>query len=413
MNARRALVIGGSVGGLFAAHMLRAIGWEPHVYERVNDDLAGRGAGIGTHEELLSILRRLGIAVDDSLGVKVDSRICLDRGGRITHEVKMPQTMTAWARIHRALKQLLPQDYYHAGMSLERVAQQADSVTAVFADGTRASGDLLVGADGIRSTIRAQFAPDIGPRYAGYIAWRGIVDESAVSPTTRALMFEKYGLGLPDGEMILSYPVPGRDDDVRPGHRGCNFVWYHPTDEHSALPALCVDADGRRHGLAIAPPLIRPDVVESMRAEARALFAPQFVELIDCTRQPFFQPIFDLESERVVYSHVVLLGDAAFVARPHVGLGVTKAALDARCLAEAIVATGGDLDLALARYDKERRIFGSRVVARARQLGAYLQAQLKPRDQRTASELHQDPAVVMREIGAPLANIRELSGTAA
>jgi 2-polyprenyl-6-methoxyphenol hydroxylase-like FAD-dependent oxidoreductase len=74
MSKPRALVIGGSLGGLFAANLLHVIGWHVDVYERVADDLATRGAGIGTHDELFSILRRLGIAVDASIGVEVRER---------------------------------------------------------------------------------------------------------------------------------------------------------------------------------------------------------------------------------------------------------------------------------------------------------------------------------------------------
>jgi 2-polyprenyl-6-methoxyphenol hydroxylase-like FAD-dependent oxidoreductase len=137
------------------------------------------------------------------------------------------------------------------------------------------------------------------------------------------------------------------------------------------------------------------------------LLAPQHAELVE-RAQPFFQPIFDLESEKLVFGRAVLLGDAAFVARPHVGMGVTKAALDARCLAEALVAANGDVDEALEGYERERQLFGSRVVARSRRLGAYLEAQRKPRAQRSASELHRDPEVALRETGSPLINIREL-----
>jgi 2-polyprenyl-6-methoxyphenol hydroxylase-like FAD-dependent oxidoreductase len=109
---------------------------------------------------------------------------------------------------------------------------------------------------------------------------------------------------------------------------------------------------------------------------------------------------------------VALLGDAAFVARPHVGMGVTKAALDAQSLAQCIADASGDLFAALARYDRERRLFGMRVVARSRRLGAYIEAQLKPPELRTAEECDQRPEIVLREIGAKLANIDELTAPA-
>ena len=353
-----ALVIGGSLGGLFAANLLHAGGWRVDVYERVADDLATRGAGIGTHDELFSVMRRLGIAVDASFGIKVNQRVCLDHAGDVVHEVALAQTMSAWSRIYRPLKDLLPAANYHFGKTLERIDEDAGGVTAFFSDGTIAHGDLLVAADGVRSTVRAQVLPDAQPKYAGYVAWRGVVDEQAISPATHAAIFDRYAFGLPIGEMMLAYPVPGRGDDVRPGHRNYNFVWYRPVDFDKKLPRMATDASGHCHGVAIPPPLITPAVVAEMRAEAKALLAPQIYEIVERAPQPFFQAIFDLESPRMAAGRVALLGDAAFVARPHVGMGVTKAALDAQCLAQALVAAPGDMSGALARYDRERRSFG-------------------------------------------------------
>jgi 2-polyprenyl-6-methoxyphenol hydroxylase-like FAD-dependent oxidoreductase len=408
-DQRKALVIGGSLGGLLAANWLRAIGWEVWVFERVEDDLASRGAGIGTHEELLAVLRRLGLRADDSIGVQVQDRVCLDAAGRAIRRLQLPQFMSAWARIYRLLKDAFPADRYRFGASLARIEQDADGVTAVFADGSRSRGDLLIGADGIRSAVRAQLAPDIQPRYAGYVAWRGLADEWDFPPAVHAEIFEQYSFCLPEGEMMLSYPVPGRDNDMRAGRRGYNFIWYRPTGEHDALPQLCTDATGRCHGTAIAPPLIRREVIARIKDDARALLAPQVAGVVERTPQLFFQAIFDLESPRLTFGRVALLGDAAFVARPHVGMGVTKAALDAECLARSIEAAGGNLGTALERYDRERRLFGSRIVARARRLGAYIEAQQKPAAQRAAHERQPPPETIMREIGSMAVNLRELT----
>jgi 2-polyprenyl-6-methoxyphenol hydroxylase-like FAD-dependent oxidoreductase len=407
MKMPRVLVIGGSVGGLFAANVLRSVGCEVSVFERAEGDLAGRGAGLGTHPELHAVMRALGLAFDESLAVRVTTRACLDRDGRITDQATVPQLLTAWASIYRPLKSLLPDACYFAGMSLERIEQEARGVTAIFADGTRVRADLLIGADGIRSSVRSQFAPEIEPLYAGYIAWRGLAHEQDFSPEIQALMFRKFTMCLPEGEQMLVYPVPGRDHDTQPGHRACNFVWYRPADERKTLRAMCTDALGRVHSLFIAPPLIRPEVIAAMLADARELLAPQIVELVERTAQPFFQPIFDLESEDIVFGRVALLGDAAFVARPHAGLGVTKAALDARCLADALTATGGDVDAALARYACERLRFGSWLVARSRSMGTCLIAQARPNGEIDTSELHHDPRRALRETGSPSIDTRE------
>lgn len=406
---RRALVIGGSIGGLFAANWLRATGWNVTVFERVGDDLASRGAGIGTHEELRNVIRRLGLTVDESIGVWVHTRICLDRSGRLTHQLATPQLQSSWARVYRLLKDAFPSADYRFGMGLERIEQDAGGVTAIFADGSRARGDLLVGADGVRSTVRELLLPEAQPRYAGYVAWRGLVEESSFSPEAHKEIFLNYTMCLPEGEMLLAYPVPGRDNDTRPGRRSHNHIWYRPTDFDETLPRLCTDASGRRHGLSIPPPLIRPEVTAKIKAEAHELLAPQIAAVVERTGQLFFQAIFDLESPRLALGRVVLLGDAAFVARPHVGAGVTKAALDAECLARELRAADGDLDGALARYDRERRLFGTRIVARARRLGAYIEAQLKPPAARTEAERQPPPEYLMREVGTVTLDIRALT----
>jgi 2-polyprenyl-6-methoxyphenol hydroxylase-like FAD-dependent oxidoreductase len=407
MGKRRALVIGGSVGGLLAANLLRSVGWDAVVFERNAEDLTGRGAGISTHPQLHDVLRRLGVPFDDSMGISVDTVLFLDRSGNIFDRRPTARTMSSWGRIYRALRDLLPAKNYRLGMALARVEQDADAVTAVFADGTRIQGDLLVGADGFRSTVREQYLPGAQAHYAGYVAWRAVLDEAEMPADVRAALFEHYTFCLPEGEMLLAYPVPGRNNDTQVGHRAYNIVWYRPVDPE-AVVELCTDAHGRHHATAIPPPLIRPEVIAGIRAAARALVAPQIAEIFARTAQPFFQPIFDLESAQIEFGRVVLLGDAAFVARPHVGAGVTKAALDAASLAAGIQNAGDDLRAGLGRYQHEQRRFGQALVALGRQEGAYFSAQLKPREQRTPAELHRDVDSIILSHNSRSESLRKL-----
>ncbi len=403
----KALVIGGSLGGLLAANLLRSIGWKVQVFERVGDDLASRGAGIGTHEELLDVMDRIGIKVDASIGVHPESRTCLDRAGQLQHKMPRPRILSSWGRLYRAMKDAFPVDDYFFDKSLISFTDDASGVTAVFADGTTAQGDLIVGADGIRSTVRAQILPEAQPQYAGYIAWRGLIPESALPDELHREMFAHNMVCYPDGDAATMYAVPGPNNDVRPGHRAYNWVWYHPVSSEG-LAALCTDASGVCHGTAIPPALIRPEVVAEMRATARRVIAPQCVQVIDLTEQPFFQAIFDLASPRLFVKRAAILGDAAFVARPHVGMGVTKAALDAESLADALQQCG-DIDAALARFNDRQHLFGTRVIARARRVGAHLGAQAtKPPETWTPEERHQDPLRMMIESGARLRDVPEL-----
>jgi 2-polyprenyl-6-methoxyphenol hydroxylase-like FAD-dependent oxidoreductase len=194
LSRQRAIVIGGSLAGLLAANMLRTIGWDVTVFERSSGDLAGRGAGLGTRDELFAVMRRVGIRLESSIGEPVLSRIAHDRDGTILHELPIAAVTTAWDRIYRALRVALPDECYRPGMTLLEFWQDARSVTARFADGAQFEGDLLVAADGIHSTIRRHLLPEVAPRYAGYVAWRAVTSSRGmpselVAMATRHMVF--------------------------------------------------------------------------------------------------------------------------------------------------------------------------------------------------------------------------------
>lgn len=396
----RALVVGGSLGGLFTANLLADQGWDVRVFERVGDDLASRGAGIGTHRPLLDTLARLGVPMDARLGHKSGDRSCVDRDGRILYRTYWGHVMSAWANVYRPLKDRFPKDRYHFSKSLASFEQDRGGVTAHFEDGTCASGDLLVGADGLRSAVRRQLFPGVEPGYAGYVAWRSIVDESTLPAEARRWLHGGYWFALPPGEMFLCYQVPTR------GRLDWNTVWYRPVTE-AGLRELCTDAQGKVHpGGGIPPPLLRPAFIEAVKREAKRLLAPHLATLVEVS-QPFFQAVLDIESPRLAAGRAVLLGDAAFVARPHIGAGVTKAALDAVCLANSLEAA--PLEQALARYDRLRGEYGRRCVARGRRLGSYIEAGSRPERAWTPEQLDQRPERLLEEVALALEEIPELA----
>jgi 2-polyprenyl-6-methoxyphenol hydroxylase-like FAD-dependent oxidoreductase len=400
----RAVVIGGSLGGLFAGNLLHDLGWEVDIYERVPDDLASRGAGIGTHRELLSVLAGLGIRMEERLGAEVGDRVCLDREGNTVHRIPWGHIMSGWANVYRPLKDRFPARRYHFGKAFASFESEPKEIIARFDDGSEAHADLLIGADGLRSAVRGQLFPGLEPGYPGYVAWRALVDEHTLPGELRRRLGNLYWFGLPPGEMIVAYPVPSRNG--APGHRDWNIVWYRPILGDTALRDMCTDGSGRHHGPSIPPPLVRAEVIAALKRDARALLAPLLAELLERS-QPFFQAIFDVESPSLAVDRVCLLGDAAFVARPHVGMGVTKAALDALCLANSL--REHDRGAALARYDRLRGEFGRRCVARARRLGAYIEARARPERGWTEQQTDQRPERVMREVAASLSDIPELA----
>jgi 2-polyprenyl-6-methoxyphenol hydroxylase-like FAD-dependent oxidoreductase len=392
--------------------MLRSIGWEVVVFERSGDDLVRRGAGIGANDVLFAVMRRIGVPFDASNAIALPSRVWLETNGNIAAEVPTSGFAAAWAHVYQALRDALPGECCCFDRTLVRVEERSDDVTAIFADGSSVSGSLLIAADGIHSTVRRQLLPEVVPRYAGYVAWRGVVEEADTPLSVQSRLFDRVTFCFPAGELFLGIPNPGVNHSVLPGCRRYYFCWYRPVDYQSTLQDLCTDATGRQHGVAIPPPLIRHEFIRELKATAETVLAPEMAAVVARTEQPLLQAVFDLESPQLVFGRVVILGDAAFVARPHVVAGVTKAALDAQCLAASLAAAGNDVETALAHYDTERRQFGRSLVARARHLGAHLAAdQTHNKEERRQTHLARDPVYLMRDYGAEelIALIEKLS----
>ena len=372
---RRAIVVGGSVGGLMVANLLHRRGWRVDVLERVAVGLATRGAGIARHVELEAIMREAGADPGAPMGIEVAGRTAIDRDGSVIDHFAYPQYLTAWALVFNPLAAAFPADRYHGGREVVGLEQQPDRVIARLADGATFAADVLIGADGFRSTVRGLLAPDVQPHYGGYVAWRGLVEEQALSPAFRAETFDIFSFVFPKQSQYIGYPVAGADESVQPGSRRYNFLWYYPVDEGAQLDDVLTDDSGRLHPFSIPPGLIRRVHIERLIDNARALMPPRYVESVAKAYQYLVQPIYDVQSERIAFDRVALLGDAAFVARPHVGVGVLKAGQDAHALAECL-AGNDSVAVALQRYQSLRLPKGLAAVRHGRHLGAFIEQRL-------------------------------------
>src|SRR5215468_2327245 len=174
-------------------------------------------------------------------------------------------------------------------------ARRADDsgVHVYFANGRSERGDLLVGCDGFRSSVRAHLAPEVQPIYSGYYIWRGAPNESDLSPETRRTMFPYYSFFLADQLQALGYPISGADDELRAGHRRYNFGWYRVADA-AKLKQMCLDDHGREYEFGVPPPLVRRDLIAQMRTEAETLLPPQYLDCLQHIDQPFFTPVAQL-----------------------------------------------------------------------------------------------------------------------
>ncbi|HVV62095.1 MAG TPA: FAD-dependent monooxygenase [Pseudolabrys sp.] len=395
---RRAVIIGGSMSGLFSAAFLRQIGWDVDVYERSSVELVGRGAGITGHPELLEALEASGAGTKD-LGVEVPKRIAIDRDGRVTDERPLRQILTSWDRLQQLLQHNIDPAHYHLGWNFERVDQDERGVRVQFTGGRVEHADILVGGDGIRSSVRAQMAPEVQPIYAGYYIWRGAPNEADLAPQTRDSIYPLFTFYLPPRQEVITYPIAGFDNDLRPGHRRFNFIWYRVADA-ATLREMNVDENGKQHEYSVPPPLIRKDLIADMHKDAREILPPALLDALMAIKQPFITPIYDFTAPSIVYGRVAMVGDAAANARPHMGFGMAKAGTDAQALAKAL-RDHDDIDTALKAYNAERQPIGNTIVLHGRKLGTHMGVNLKTEEDRRMHEYLQSDGAMLDSIAVP------------
>jgi 2-polyprenyl-6-methoxyphenol hydroxylase-like FAD-dependent oxidoreductase len=395
---RRAVIIGGSMSGLFSAAFLRRIGWEADVYERSNVELVGRGAGITGHPELLEALEASG-AGTEMLGIEVPKRIAIDREGRITDERPLRQVLTSWDRLQRLLRATIDEAHYHLGWNFERVDQDERGVHVQFSGGRVEHADILIGGDGIRSSVRAQMAPDVQPVYAGYYIWRGAPNEADLAPETLNSIYPLFTFYLPKQQQVITYPIAGFNDDLTPGKRRFNFIWYRVADA-AKLREMCVDENGVQHEYSVPPPLVRKDLIAGMHKDAREILPPPLLDALMKIKQPFITPIYDFTAPTITYGRVAMVGDAAANARPHMGFGMAKAGTDAMALAKHLD-RHDDVDEALEAYNAERQPIGNNIVMHGRKLGTHLGVNLKTEEDRRMHDLLQSDGAMLDWIAVP------------
>ncbi len=370
---KKAIIVGGSMAGMLAGNMLVREGWAVEILERSREGLEARGAGIVPQRSLLAALKRAGVTVRADIGIRITKRVAYDRSGAAFATHHYDQYATSWSLLYNLLRDAFPAQHFHAGRNVTSIVQHPGGAAAVLDDGTRFEGDLVIGADGMRSVVRRALFPAVEPRYVGYIAWRGMLEERDAAPDFVAHCFSALNFSFPKGEELIGYPVAGANSAVDVGRRRFNIMWYRPVAPGAALRDMFTGTDGIHYETAGIPPrLVRPELVAAMKAEAHRVFAPAFADIIARMEGMFVQAIYDLESDLMGQGRAAIIGDAAFVARPHCGAGVSKAADDAASLASALGAHERIED-AVAAFSAERSQAGKAAVAWAAHLGSYFQ----------------------------------------
>lgn len=359
-------IVGGSIGGLFAATLLSQVGHRVTVFERSPTGLARRGAGLVAQQEIFDLLRILGRA-DAAVGVVARERITLDRASAVISRDPTPQTQLSWDHLYGVLRSLLVDEHYRLGRSVRAVYSGEDRATIDFADGREWAFDLVIGADGVGSVTRDAVAPGTAANsYVGYSTWRGLIPEDSLPAATARTLLGRFAFYTGIGSHMLGYLVPGSSGETEPGLRRYNWVWYR-TLAPEALAAIMFASGRERGSVSLAPGQLAAHLRTDLVAAAHRELPGDFAAAVQAEPHPFLQAIFDYVPPKMVRGRVALLGDAAVVVRPHTAMGAAKAAGDAMALTRLL--EQNDVDEALARYELERLPIGRRIADYGRRLG--------------------------------------------
>jgi 2-polyprenyl-6-methoxyphenol hydroxylase-like FAD-dependent oxidoreductase len=346
--AAKVIVVGGGIGGLTAALALGRAGVEAALFERA-PELREIGAGISLWANATRALKGLGVyeEVRDAGAADIGGELRSWRGEmflRIPAEDLRERFGEANLAVHRAdlqgaLFSSLPPGTVRLGAEFTGFEQDDEGVLARFADGREERGDLLVGADGLHSSVRAQLFGEGEPRYAGYTAWRGVAGAGSLLP--EGIGINLWGRGSEFGLVGIG--------------RG-RFYWFATKN---APEGQAESAAGRKREVLD----LLSGAYQPARAAVEATPEPEILRNDIYDRKP---------ASRWGVGRVTLLGDAAHPMTPNLGQGACQAIEDAVVFARCL--GGGEAKSASLRLYEERRVRRTiRVVRRSRLAGRVTQ----------------------------------------
>lgn len=341
-------IVGGSLSGLTLALACATKGVPVHVVERS----AGRVHGGDSLTVDLALL---------AATVGHDPRV-----HPMLPVVPAYRELTTWPALYAWLRDRVATTsgiILEEGKQVTSVTDLGDRAQMSFADGSQREVDAVIGADGYNSLVRKTIAPEAPlARYAGYLVWRGLVDERTLShpvpwPSDGGLWIE-----FAAGYRLVGATLPGRDGSIEPGHRQITFAWFDVHREALLRRTGCLTDDGH-----IVGTLGRGTIDDAVRADLTARIPQIWPEMwaeavaVGIGSKDILSgaPIAEYKPERLAQGALAIIGDAAHVVSPMTGRGFLTGVEDAAVLAQILAdrpATEALPDT-LARYEAARLPF--------------------------------------------------------
>jgi 2,6-dihydroxypyridine 3-monooxygenase len=373
-EGQKVAVVGGSIGGLTSALLLKNLGFDVDVFERSETELDGRGGGIVLQPDMLRWFREHSRHRPEDVSTSSHWLRYLGPKNEILHDERVESTFSSWSKLYLALLDDFGRSRYHLGEAAVGLSQTDDSVEVAFAGGRVVTADLVVFADGINSVGRAQLLPEVRSEYAGYVGWRGTVIESEVSDSTFDLLNDALTYSVAPETHIVLYQIPGVYGELQPGKRQINYVWYRNIAAGVDFRELLTDSHGRTGLVSLHPGQVQRRFVDEMKAAAEHTLSPAAAEVVVRTKDPYIQSVMDLRSPKLAFGRVAIVGDAGSVARPHAAAGTAKAAADAWALYSVLNdAEGSTIEASLRKWEPEQLRIAERLISRVTDMGSRAQ----------------------------------------
>lgn len=357
------IVVGGSLAGLTFALACAIRGVPVRVIERTVRKVHG---GDNLNVDLAAIAATVGC------DPRSEPKLPVVHAFRDRH-------LTSWPALYRWLRDRAGET---PGITLEEnrtmaaVKAEDDKAVLVFTDGTTASADAVIGADGYHSTVRRAIAPELPlARYAGYLVWRGLIEESALARPVRWPSNGGLWIEYVQGYRLVAAVLPGRDGSLEEGRRQVTFAWFDTRREELLRRTNCLTEDGHLIG-TLAASSISGQIRDELAARVPQLWPQTWAEAVSFgVRSPDAMrgaPIAEYRPERLVLGPLAILGDAAHVLSPMTGSGYATGVGDAAILSEMLSRRNPSepLSALLKRYENVRLPYTRGLVNHSRKLSA-------------------------------------------
>jgi 2-polyprenyl-6-methoxyphenol hydroxylase-like FAD-dependent oxidoreductase len=375
-------ILGGSIAGCAVAAELDRAGCNVTVLERSGEEAKDRGAGVGVPLSLVTTMVARGLVDADMPHLRahrfprvVRDEVARDaseeRYGRVLWDQPGSIALLNWGDLYRNLRSRVPEGAYRTRCNVTALRENAgETVTVAVGGGRTRDFDLVVCADGYRSLGRRTLFPDLECRYAGFVLWRGVLEEKDLpeaAPLEGAMAWPSYLGG--HGPFFL---VPGPGGALAPGRRLVSWGLYLSVTEIERAELLTGDDQAAHEGPAPRHAL-RPTREARLKAWVREALPEYYAEIVENSRHTFAQTIYESPVPSYRKGRICLVGDAGALARPHTGTGVLKGVADAIALAGSL-ARGPSLEIALARWSDAQTAHGNDLVRLGSQVGRALVA---------------------------------------